>query len=167
MKPSKEELVKRYINLVYYYANRWMNKSEDIDDIVQETYKKVFMKYDTFSYQNENQLKAWLLTICRNCMMDEFKLKKTTTLDEVVEGLIIDTNTEDFLQREIKKEEVSLLKVAMKGLAPEQYEILRLRYFDEVSFKDIAGVLQINEATAKMRCYRALEKLRKDLSHES
>ena len=165
MKPTYEELVKKYINLVYYYTKRWIYKKEDIDDIVQETYKKALMKYGNFIYQSDAQLKSWLLTICRNTIFDTNKQKKqTVTFDDDMEMTLADTKTESWLEKEIKREEAIALKNTLNKLNDNDHDVIRLRYFDDLSFKEIAPVLGISEATAKMRCYRTLEKLRKEMS---
>lgn len=166
MKPTREELVKQYINLVYFYTKKWVNNQEDVDDIVQETYKKVFMNYQNFNYQNDGQLKAWMLTICRNIIFDQSKIKKGVSLDEIVEVYASDHNPDQLIEQEISNEQVSFLKQSLEKLDKGDYDIVRMRYFDEIQFKEIAAVLKTNEATAKMRCYRALNKLRKDLKNE-
>ena len=165
MKPTKEELVKRYINLVYYYAKRWVHNRDDVDYMVQDTYTKALMKYDSFVYASDNQLKSWLLIICRNTIFDVHKLKKPTlTFDTEMEATHIDSKAESWLDEEIKREDVEVLKNILKTLDDHDYEIIRLRYFDDLSFDEIASVFNVPEATAKMRCYRALKKLRKELS---
>jgi len=103
MKPTREELVKNYIGLVYYFAKRWTVRQEEADDMVQETYKKALIRYEAFHFQSENQLKSWLLTICRNTVMDAQKLKrKVVSID--IETVEEDTeNMDGLLEEEIKK----------------------------------------------------------------
>lgn len=160
MKPTREELVKNYINLVYYFARRWAVRPEDADDMVQETYKKALMNYNAFNYQSESQLKSWLLTICRNTFMDSQKLKKkTTTMDiNVIED---ETTTEGWLEGEIKKEEKDTLKQSLQQLDSDEFDVINLRYLNDFSFKQLAETLHLSEAQAKMRCYRAIAKLKK------
>lgn len=163
MKPTTQQLVTRYINLVYYYTKRWVHNHEDIDDMVQETYKKALMHYNTFTYQSESQLKSWLLSICRNSIFDAHKLKKQTIpFDREMEDILPDGNAISWLETEIKREEIALLKKLLQLLSENDYDIIRMRYFDELSFKQIAKVLQMNEPKIKMRCYRAIEKMKKE-----
>ncbi len=163
MKPTQEELVKRYINLVYYYAKRWLSKREDIDDIVQETYKKALMHYETLTYQSENQLKSWLLMICRNTIFDAHKLKKqTVSFNAEMEADFEDTKIESWLEIAIKEEDDFLLKKLLHQLNESDFDIIRLRYFDELSFREIAEILSVTEARVKMRCYRVIEKMRRE-----
>ncbi len=162
MKPTPEELVKKYIRLVYYYAKRWLTNENDIDDIVQETFKKALMKYNAFIYQNDGQLKAWLLIICRNTVFDQAKIQKPLALKDEIE--IVDSEVDTFLDQEIAKEEIKMLKKSLISLEANDYEVIRLRYFEEIPFKDIAAILKITETGAKMRCYRALNKLRKEFT---
>jgi len=164
MKPTQEELVKRYIKLVYYYTKRWVSHREDIDDMVQETYKKALMHYDTFTYKSENQLKSWLLLICRNTIFDAHKLKKITVpFDDEKETANEQQDEESWLETAIRKENITQIKNLLQQLNEIDSDIIRLRYFEELSFKEIAAILQSSEAVAKMRCYRTLAKMRKEI----
>ena len=77
---------------------------------------------------------------------------------------LADSKTESWLEKEIKREEAIALRNILNKLNDNDHDIIRLRYYDELSFKEIALVLGISEATTKMRCYRTLEKLRKGMS---
>lgn len=161
MKPTQEEIVTKYINLVYYFARRWVNNKADIDDVVQETYLKAFKHYDSFVFTSENQLKSWLLTICRNMVISSSR-GKITTIQHKAEEQIEDkeNNIEQWMEEEIKKDDLQKLDKQFGKLKDEEKDILRLRFYEELSFLEISEVLKIPEAAAKMRCYRALQKLR-------
>ncbi|HSW48158.1 MAG TPA: sigma-70 family RNA polymerase sigma factor [Candidatus Saccharimonadales bacterium] len=162
MKPTYEELVKKYIGLIYFFAKRWVYDREDTDDVVSETYKKALIRYDNFDYQTDNQLKSWLLTICRNTVIDNQRLKKpTVSLDETLEVADSQNDIEKWMDQEIANENVIKLKSAIGKLNETDYDIITMKYFEELTFKEIAEVLDITESKAKMRCYRALTKLKK------
>ena len=76
MKPKYEDIVKNYINLVYFFAKKSLSAQEDIDDAVQETFLKAMKTYDRFTFKSEGELKSWLLTICRNVITDGFRTNK-------------------------------------------------------------------------------------------
>ncbi len=161
MKPTQEEIVTKYINLVYYFARRWVNNKADIDDVVQETYLKAFKSYDSFVYISENQLKSWLLTICRNMVISSSR-GKITTIQHKAEEQIEDkeNNIEQWIEEEIKKDDLQKLDKQFERLREEEMDILKLRFYEELSFKEISEILQIPEAAAKMRCYRTIQKLK-------
>lgn len=162
MKPTQEELVTKYIKLIYYFAKRWVNNKVDIDDVVQETYLKAFKNYDRFIFTSENQLKSWLLTICRNIVITSTKGKKQIIQVHEVEELLEDkeNNIEQWLNAEIKRDDLQRLDKQFEMLREEDKDILKLRFYEEFSFKEISSILHISEATAKMRCYRAVQKLK-------
>lgn len=164
MKPTQEELVKKYINLVYYYAKQWVYDSSDRDDIVQETFLHAFKKYDIFVFQSDNQLKSWLMTICRNVMINNMKAKKPTMdITDYADSIEDESEVNNFLEREIAHEEIAQLKKVFGNLSESERYLLRLRFDEEMSFREICEVLEVPEATAKMRCYRSIEKLRQEL----
>ena len=96
--------------------------------MVQDTYTKALMKYDSFVYASDNQLKSWLLIICRNTIFDVHKLKKPTlTFDTEMEATNIDSKTESWLDEAIKREDVEVLKNILKKKDAHDNEINRRR----------------------------------------
>lgn len=163
MKPTKEDLVTRYVNLVYYFAIRWANKP-DVDDIVQETYVRAFKAYDAFRYTAENQLKSWLLTICRNVTIDIHALKRNVVhVEEIQDISISEQDVDSWLAIEIQKEDIARLNNEFNTIPSIDRDILRLRFYENLSFKDIGNILQVPVPAAKMRCYRALNRLKEKL----
>src|SRR5215213_2687186 len=84
MKPAFDEVVKKYIKLVYFFARR-LAKPLNVDDMVSETFLRAFKKYNIFTFNTESQLKSWLLTICRNIAINSGKKKKMIQLNEELE----------------------------------------------------------------------------------
>lgn len=161
MKPNFELLVEKYINLVYYFAHRWVYKREDVQDIVHETYVKSFKKYETFSYSSEAQLKGWLLTICRNVILDKRKEKSLLRIEDVNVEQIVTSNCDEMLEAEIKKENVEKVVKSLETLEKGEQELIRLRIYEELDFKSIAQIFDTSEPAVKMKFYRAIEKLQK------
>src|SRR5689334_23220963 len=138
MKPKKEDLVKDYINLLYYFAIRWIGK-EKANDLVQDTYLKVFKNYSNFNFTSEKQLKSWMLTICHNLAVNSLKEKKTVTFKEELENeTVSENNIDTWLETEIKKDQSDSLEKEFKLLENNERDILQLRFYEDFSFKEIS-----------------------------
>lgn len=164
MKPKYEDIVKKYINLVYFFAKKTLLNQNDIDDAVQETFLKAMKTYDRFTFKSEGELKSWLLTICRNVIVDGFRSHKHALSLEMHDiDVPDDNNSEEWLEEQIQSQEVEKIKNTLKILKPIEQELIRLRIFEDMEFKEIAVALDTNQGTVKMRYYRAIEKLKEEL----
>lgn len=164
MKPDFQTLVDKYINLVYYFARRWVYEPQDLHDIVHETYLNAFKTYEKFSYQSEPQLKSWLLTICRNVILDNRKAKKPLYMEEtMLMSVVTDDEGEKLLEMEIEREEIQQVLNAVNKLPQEDQELVKLRIYDELDFKSLSVVFNSSEAAVKMKFYRIILKLKEEL----
>lgn len=163
MKPKYEDIVRNYINLVYFFAKKTLSNQNDIDDAVQETFLKAMKTYDRFTFKSEGELKSWLLTICRNVITDGFRSHKHALSLEMHEIDVADNNSEEWLEEQIQSQEVEKVKKTLKILKPIEQELIRLRIFEDMEFNEIAVALDANQGTVKMRYYRAIEKLKEAL----
>lgn len=163
MKPQFEDIVKDYLNLVYFFALRWVRK-EDVDDMVQNTFLKALESYDNFHFHSSGQLKSWLLTICKNIIIDRGRTKTSIKIDqEEFENIATSENIEEILDETIKKDEFQQIVTRLDSMEPAEQELVRLRIFEAMEFEEIGHVFDISEAAAKMRFYRTVEKLKKAL----
>jgi RNA polymerase sigma factor (sigma-70 family) len=165
MKPSFETTVKRYVKLVYYFAHRWhQGPKAEIDDIVQETFSKALQKYDLFIFSTESELKAWLLTICRNHIYNSGRRKREVLLEpEEMEQIPDENDADAMLEGIIKKEQLSLIYGYLEKRPFIEQELIRLYTYEELRFKEIALVLDCSEDAAKKRFYRVIEKMKKEI----
>lgn len=163
MKPKYEDIVKNYINLVYFFAKKSLSNQSDVDDAVQETFLKAMKTYDRFAFKSEGELKSWLLTVCRNVIIDSFRSHKNTLSIEANEIDIPDeNNTEEWLEEQVSQsQEMGKIRKVLETMKPVEQELIRLRVFEDMEFNQIAIALDSNEAAVKMRYYRTLDKLKK------
>ncbi|KKT65749.1 MAG: RNA polymerase sigma factor [Candidatus Woesebacteria bacterium GW2011_GWA2_44_33] len=164
-KPPFDEVVKNYIRLVYFFAKKSLYQQEDVDDIVQETFLKAMNNYKQFTFKSEDELKSWLLTICRHLIADQMRSKKKTiSIEQNNIELFDNSDVEDMMNAEITHEkDIESVKKELVKLKAEEQEIIRLRIVEEMEFKEIAVALDTKEAAVKMRFYRAIIKLKEAL----
>lgn len=160
MKPQFENIVKDYLNLVYFFALRWVRR-EDVDDMVQNTFLKALESYDNFHFHSPGQLKSWLLTICRNTVIDQGRAKTPIKLEsEEFDNIAASDNIEELLDGAIQKDEVQQIINKLETMEPIEQELVKLRVFEDMEFEEIGHVFDMSEAAAKMRFYRTIQKLK-------
>lgn len=164
MKPPFQDIVKNYINLLYHFAYRWTSRGADVDDIVHESFLKAFKNYEQVRFSSDTQIKSWLLTICRNHIHNIHRIKKMNSIAEIdCEDIANDSLIEMCLEQLIHEEQMDMVKKELKKMDTYEEEIVRLRIFENLSFKEISCVLEISEAAAKMRFSRVITKLKEVL----
>lgn len=149
-----KEIYDLTINQVYSFVLlRTKNKAEALD-ICQDIYLSFWNSLPSFQYMGEPHFYAFLWKIARRQLSKaRIRSHPTVELDEVF----------DIPAEEGIKEDYRLLLNKVEGLKENERLCLELRYFKDLKFQDIAGVLNISENYAKVLHHRAITKLREDL----
>lgn len=137
----------------YRLAYSYVNNEQDALDIVQESAFKVIK--DCGKVHDPQYLSTWIYRVVMNTAVDFLRKHKNCSVS--LEDMDIpheDTYKED--------DPMDLLKT----LEETDRTILALKYFEELEFKEIAEILNMNTNTVKARLYRALKKLKFDLGPE-
>ena len=147
------EVFEKFKNTVYAVVFNYVRNVEDAADLEQEVFLKLLSRESEF--ESEEHMKAWLIRVsinlCKNHLRS-VKIRKIVPLEEDIPF---------FDQRE----DNDLLKVVFT--LPEKYRIpIHLFYYESYSIKEIGNILDMPEATVKIRLKRAREKLGKILNKE-
>lgn len=153
-----EEIYKKYASYVKGYVLGLCKNPDVADDITAEVFCKAVENIDSFK---SGRIQTWLCAIARNTYIDYVRKaeNKNKYLSEEMEEKIEDKNgtVEDiFIQ---KNDRVSLYK-QIQRLEPEMKDVVYLRIFAELSFKEIAGILGKSENWARVTFYRSKNKLK-------
>ncbi|MBC8753585.1 sigma-70 family RNA polymerase sigma factor [Kordia sp. YSTF-M3] len=149
-------LLNSFWNDVYGFQLKRTHNENDAEDITIQTFSKAFDKIDTF---DENyKFKTWLITISKNVHIDFLRKKKTsieTTKDqeEEVYRIIDDGPTPE--DKIITEQNLAKLLRDIKKLKPHYQEVINLRYFQELSYKEISEQLQEPMNNVKVKLLRA------------
>lgn len=146
-------LYEHHFDDIYRYVYCKTGNTWDTDDIVSEVFLKAYRHYD----QARKNEKAWLVTIARNATVDFFRKARREIPTDVQETLEF-INVLPDLENELEK---ACLKVALRNLDNSEFELINLRFFCGLKFKEMAVVLGTRQGTIKMRVYRTLEQVRK------
>ena len=137
---------------------RWLLRNrEGAEDAVQEAYLRACSHIKSF---RGGDSRAWLLAIVRNCCYDRIRqgaARENTALDEDIHGAGVDTPTPETSL--LRKQEVEGVRHALQQLPTDFREVLILREFEEMSYSQIAAVVQIPMGTVMSRLSRARQQL--------
>ncbi|MCS7078099.1 MAG: sigma-70 family RNA polymerase sigma factor [Bacteroidia bacterium] len=141
------------------------------EDIFQDTFMKVVTLIQNEQYQDEGKFSHWLIRIAYNLSVDYFrKIKKRVTVTDsqneplIQENKFIDTQEAD--TEMLKHEDEHIIAQLLKRLPDEQREVVVLRHYADMSFKEIADMTQSSINTVLSRMRYALINLRKMLSQQ-
>ena len=153
-----EEALLPHLDAAYNLA-RWLTRDDrDAEDVVQEAYLRAFKHFDAF---RGGDARPWLLAIVRNTYYTWIQRNRTpeiaTSFDEETDVHISNIpDPEALLLQELDKQ---LLRRALRKLPAEFREIIVLREFEELSYKEIAEVIQVPVGTVMSRLARARKRL--------
>ncbi|MDE6859708.1 MAG: sigma-70 family RNA polymerase sigma factor [Duncaniella sp.] len=151
-------LLARHQNKVYTYILHIMKNKELADDIFQETFVKAIMTIKQGRYTETGKFSAWLTRIAHNLIIDYFRQEKIENsvssddgnTDHLNRRELCEGNIEDVLVNEQISEDVRRIVMA---LPDSQREVLVMRFYRNMSFKEIADAtsVSINTALGRMR----------------
>ncbi len=166
------EIVNRYKNSLYAFLKQFLNRSDLVDDVFQETFLQLFNSRKSFDLSRP--LRPWLFTIAANKAKDALRKSQRTaavpigtlteseemSFDEMLSALSSDTAVPyDDLER---SETVSLVNEVIGNMPDNLREILSLAYFNQFSYKQMADILSIPIGTVKSRLHAAVARFAKD-----
>ncbi len=162
---SFELLVARYQNQVANLIFMKMGRSEDVEDIAQEVFIRVFRSLPKFKFNSS--FFSWIYRITLNLCIDEIRKRKIRRM------LSLDFLTEDALEKNKKgnevinpsdsvlsKERKDMVHRAMNRLSKEHREILLLREYQDLSYDEIAEALGLTLQAVKSRIFRARSEMK-------
>lgn len=130
-----------------------MNR-DNAEDITSEVFMKAWKNISQFQ---GDSLAAWLYSISRNAVIDHYRRQKTTTDIEDCWDLSGDSDLLDKTDQSLRME---VIRQALKELSPREREIIIMRLWLDLSFKEISERLEKQEGAVKMAFKRSLIKLK-------
>ncbi len=165
-----EAIVRMYEVRVYSYAYHLLGNREDAQEISQETFIKLWNALPDF--REEASLSTYLLRIVKNACLDFLRKKKEAVLplnelssegEEYDRGLTDDNPEHNPAEAFARKEQIETVRRAIAALPDDAREILVLREFQNLTYAEIAAILELEEGTVRSRLNRARIKLKKIL----
>ena len=172
---NKEMLLKEFYIAEYpktkYYILKHGGTIDNANDVFQDAFFACWKKLSTgqSSPKNKAEIEAYLFTTAKNKWIDQIRVtgrKKTISLDEKVHLLPADETT-PITEVHEKEEQLTITLSAFENLGQSCKDLLTWFYFHKMSLKAIAESLDMEEASAKNKKYRCIQKLKElALNHE-
>ncbi len=160
-----ETLVLRHKSKVFTSIYLLVKDNYLAEDLFQDTFIKVINTLRAGKYNEEGKFLPWVIRIAHNLVIDHFRREKRTPLINTVEGFdifdvihVLDENIEDGI---IREQGYSELRKLIEMLPEEQKEVLIMRHYGDLSFKEISDITSVSINTALGRMRYALNNLRK------
>lgn len=151
-------LLNRHKNSVHSYIYFIVRNKELTEDLFQETFIKVITTIKQGRYTDNGKFKAWIMRIAHNLIIDNFRQERNENMisnDEVEVDLFNNIKLcEHTIEEELVKQQVLKdIRRLVKSLPENQREVLEMRYYQDLSFKEIADMtgVSINTALGRMR----------------
>lgn len=151
-----DALYTQHVHAIYRYLSRRVFDRQATEDLTSITFLKALEAIRSFN-PKQQKFKAWLYRIARNAMIDHFRKERPTMDIESAWDLPSDDVTSLAAERSVN---VARLHKAMQKLSPAEREIVMLRVWEDLSYKEIAELTGKTEANAKMIFSRSLKDLR-------
>lgn len=154
-----DELLSRNQSKLFSYILFVVRDEDRANDLFQETFVKVITKLHQGRYVDSGKFSAWIMRIAHNVIMDWYREQKARNVIEPSEendlsniggGNILDSNIEN---RYVNDQVMADVKKMMNMLPPTQREVVFMRFYQDLSFKEIADMtgVSINTSLGRMR----------------
>ncbi|MCU0397055.1 MAG: sigma-70 family RNA polymerase sigma factor [Cyclobacteriaceae bacterium] len=151
-------LYEKYFDPIFNFIYRQTDDEDLAADICSQTFLNALTHINRFEFRGV-PVSAWLYRIAANEVNKHYRKQNATRIFSIEETRVkelVELGQENWDEELVKK-----LLGYLKDLPTEMLEVLELRFFENKDFKEIAYILSITESGAKMRTYRALDRLRK------
>lgn len=156
-------LYRKYVNDVFRYVYVIVKSKEIAEDITAQTFLTGIEKIKDFEWRSIS-IKYWFLKIARNLMYKQFSKQKDVSFNEEIEIKNLDKILmEDIV---IKEELAKKLKELVLKLDVATREVVTLRIWEDMKFKEIAELLEMKEATVKSKFQRGIAKIKQMIEDE-
>ena len=155
------ELLDTYQERLYWHIRKLVGTHENADDVLQNTFIRVYKNINKF--EGKSSLHTWMYRIAFNesmRLLEKNKKKSFESIDSICSGhLEVLFEDEYFDGNEIQKK---LYKI-IDALKEKQKRVFQMKYFDEMTFKEISEILNISESTLKSTYYTVVKLIEKKI----
>ncbi|HVT45599.1 MAG TPA: sigma-70 family RNA polymerase sigma factor [Thermoanaerobaculia bacterium] len=164
-----EELVARHQRKIYRVAFAILRNEGDADIVTQDTFVQAYLNLSKF--QGRAELETWLTRIAINRSRDALRSRRWLQLPftnnrDATDPLLIEPVDEepDAERRAMSRELHTAIERAVSALSDQQKIVFRLRHYEGLQLEEIATLLELRAGTVRAHLFRAVHKVRKELS---
>lgn len=160
------QLVERYKEPVYHVAYRMLGNAAEAEDVAQETFVRAYTQLGT--YKTEHRFSTWLLSIASHLAIDQLRRRRFLALpleDVPFLDWLADSDTSPE-QAAIEGEQHDEMQQLIAKLPAKYRAVVILRYWQDLSYEEIATTLNLTPALVKARLHRARELLARHIKED-
>jgi RNA polymerase sigma-70 factor (ECF subfamily) len=152
-----QTIVERYKERLYWHIRKIVVDHDDADDILQNTFVKVWKNFDNF--REESSLYTWLYRIATNesiTFLNSKKRRNVLQLNDISDFLKDNLESDAYFEGdEIQKK----LQMAILTLPEKQRIVFNMKYFDDIKYNDMAEILETSVGALKASFHHAVKKI--------
>jgi len=153
-----EELVRVYQRMLYYHVRRMTGSHDDADDVLQNTFVKAWRNIGNF--RGDSSLKTWLYRIATNEAITHINSRKKRTAEDIDTLISAESTAVSRQETPIDGDAVEKkLQAAIAALPDKQRAVFALRYYDEMPYEEMSGVLETSVGALKASYHHAAKKI--------
>ena len=165
-------LLSRYQDRLFSYIMQLIGNRSLADDVFQETFVKAIVTIRQGNYTASGKFGAWLLRIARNLIIDHFRQEKAEGIVSTDDGEVDILNRKELSDCTIEDDIIDLqirddVRALVKQLPEQQRQVLVMRFYKDLSFKEIADLTNVSINTALGRMRYAILNLRRMASEQN
>lgn len=159
--PTFEDVLKQYERPVYWHIRRMVVGHEDAQDVMQETFIRVYQGLDKL--RKKEMLKVWLYRIATNESIRYLNRKREWTMSGLCEEDVLMNRLMASEHVDWENVEGVRLQKAILRLSQQERVVFNMRYYDEMSYDEISQVTGSSVSTLKVAFHHAKEKIKQEL----
>ena len=159
---ATEWIYRKHVRYLSALCSRYITEDEDIKDVLQESFIKIFTSLDSFKYRGEGALKAWIAKITLNETLKFVRNNSRLPIDSIDDK---DMNIADSDSMETEDIPTDVLHQFIRELPDGYRTVFNLYVIDDKSHKEIAQLLGIKENTSASQLHKAKSMLAQKIKH--
>ena len=159
---ATEWIYRKHVRYMSALCSRYITEDEDIKDVLQESFIKIFTSLDSFEYRGEGSLKAWMAKITLNETLKFVRNNSRLPINSIDDK---DTNIADGDSMETEDIPTDVLHQFIRELPDGYRTVFNLYVIDDKSHKEIAQLLGIKENTSASQLHKAKSMLAQKIKH--
>lgn len=154
-----ERIFKENRTLFTNIARKILGSSTEAEDAVSDAMIQIMRNLEKINHLPHHEMRSYCIVVVKNCAYGRFRKNKRTVSLEEVGADVTDLRNEPGASL-LRQERIDEVTEKIRLLPEEDMTLIRLRYYHQLSYKTIAGILGISEETARKRAERIRKELR-------
>ena len=157
------DAIRDHESVLIRYATRLLKDEERARDVVQDTFLKLCKQERS---KVEGHLSAWLYTVCRNRAFEVLRKEKRMNPMNDIQMELTRSDDPDPSHSLSRQDDKGLIQELIKNLPERQQELIRLKFQDGLSYKEISQVMDLSVSNVGVILHEAIKKIRKEFKNQ-